>query len=151
MSLSETGDVYTWGWNESGQLALPTRSLAEDRETVTGKSESQLLIFALFCHSRLLDIGWPATLQCLEGTCDILGTLGYSTGAPSGRDCGKTDAQHLLGMEGLGALAWELESIVLHRAGALVCAAQGQFITVVVIVTLTASLKPQDWMNMVLK
>ncbi|XP_035868240.1 RCC1 domain-containing protein 1 isoform X2 [Phyllostomus discolor] len=35
--VSETGDVYTWGWNESGQLALPTRSLAEDRETVTGE------------------------------------------------------------------------------------------------------------------
>ncbi|XP_069899398.1 RCC1 domain-containing protein 1 isoform X1 [Dipodomys merriami] len=27
--LSETGDVYIWGWNESGQLALPTRRLAE--------------------------------------------------------------------------------------------------------------------------
>ncbi|XP_053768363.1 RCC1 domain-containing protein 1 isoform X3 [Desmodus rotundus] len=36
--VSETGDVYTWGWNESGQLALPTKSLAEDRETVTGKT-----------------------------------------------------------------------------------------------------------------
>ncbi|XP_053437892.1 RCC1 domain-containing protein 1 isoform X2 [Nycticebus coucang] len=29
--VSETGDIYIWGWNESGQLALPTRSLAEDR------------------------------------------------------------------------------------------------------------------------
>lgn len=36
--VSEAGDVYTWGWNESGQLALPTRSLAEDRETVTGET-----------------------------------------------------------------------------------------------------------------
>nr|XP_035159747.2 RCC1 domain-containing protein 1 [Callithrix jacchus]XP_054113227.1 RCC1 domain-containing protein 1 [Callithrix jacchus]XP_054113228.1 RCC1 domain-containing protein 1 [Callithrix jacchus]XP_054113229.1 RCC1 domain-containing protein 1 [Callithrix jacchus]XP_054113230.1 RCC1 domain-containing protein 1 [Callithrix jacchus]XP_054113231.1 RCC1 domain-containing protein 1 [Callithrix jacchus]XP_054113232.1 RCC1 domain-containing protein 1 [Callithrix jacchus]XP_054113233.1 RCC1 domain-conta len=32
--VSETGDIYIWGWNESGQLALPTRSLAEDGETV---------------------------------------------------------------------------------------------------------------------
>ncbi|XP_037586442.1 RCC1 domain-containing protein 1 [Cebus imitator] len=31
--VSETGDIYIWGWNESGQLALPTRSLAEDGET----------------------------------------------------------------------------------------------------------------------
>ncbi|KAM7048597.1 RCC1 domain-containing protein 1 isoform 2-T2 [Molossus nigricans] len=36
--VSETGDIYIWGWNESGQLALPTRSLAEDRKTVTGEA-----------------------------------------------------------------------------------------------------------------
>ncbi|KAL2791035.1 RCC1 domain-containing protein 1 [Daubentonia madagascariensis] len=35
--VSETGDIYIWGWNESGQLALPTRSLAEDRKTATGE------------------------------------------------------------------------------------------------------------------
>uniref|UniRef100_A0A8C5UW28 RCC1 domain containing 1 n=1 Tax=Microcebus murinus TaxID=30608 RepID=A0A8C5UW28_MICMU len=33
----KTGDIYVWGWNESGQLALPTRSLAEDRRTATGE------------------------------------------------------------------------------------------------------------------
>ncbi|XP_004370699.1 RCC1 domain-containing protein 1 [Trichechus manatus latirostris] len=33
--VSETGDIYTWGWNESGQLALPSRSLAEEGRTVT--------------------------------------------------------------------------------------------------------------------
>ncbi|XP_051004747.1 RCC1 domain-containing protein 1 [Acomys russatus] len=32
--LSETGDVYIWGWNESGQLALPTRSTAGERTAV---------------------------------------------------------------------------------------------------------------------
>ncbi|EFB25922.1 hypothetical protein PANDA_008494, partial [Ailuropoda melanoleuca] len=32
--VSEAGDIYIWGWNESGQLALPTRSLAEDGKTV---------------------------------------------------------------------------------------------------------------------
>ncbi|XP_029808161.1 RCC1 domain-containing protein 1 [Suricata suricatta] len=31
--VSETGDIYIWGWNESGQLALPSRSLAEDGKT----------------------------------------------------------------------------------------------------------------------
>uniref|UniRef100_A0A8D1D8G2 RCC1 domain-containing protein 1 n=1 Tax=Sus scrofa TaxID=9823 RepID=A0A8D1D8G2_PIG len=34
--VSETGDIYIWGWNESGQLALPARSLAEDGKTITG-------------------------------------------------------------------------------------------------------------------
>lgn len=41
-SLSETGDIYIWGWNESGQLALPTRSLAEDKKTVNGKGKANL-------------------------------------------------------------------------------------------------------------
>ncbi|XP_007943342.1 RCC1 domain-containing protein 1 [Orycteropus afer afer] len=36
--VSETGDIYIWGWNESGQLALPTRSLAEEGKTVAGKA-----------------------------------------------------------------------------------------------------------------
>ncbi|XP_014405110.1 PREDICTED: RCC1 domain-containing protein 1 [Myotis brandtii] len=38
----ETGDIYIWGWNESGQLALPTRGLAEDRETVAGEEATAL-------------------------------------------------------------------------------------------------------------
>ncbi|XP_023566266.1 RCC1 domain-containing protein 1 isoform X1 [Octodon degus] len=39
--VSETRDLYIWGWNESGQLALPTRSLAEDKRTVTGEGLNQ--------------------------------------------------------------------------------------------------------------
>ncbi|XP_075570627.1 RCC1 domain-containing protein 1 [Pelecanus crispus] len=30
-SVSEAGDLYMWGWNESGQLALPSKTLAEER------------------------------------------------------------------------------------------------------------------------
>ncbi|KAF4792584.1 RCC1 domain containing 1 [Turdus rufiventris] len=30
-SISEAGDLYVWGWNESGQLALPSKALAEER------------------------------------------------------------------------------------------------------------------------
>ncbi|XP_062498695.1 RCC1 domain-containing protein 1 isoform X2 [Pezoporus occidentalis] len=30
-SVSEAGDLYMWGWNESGQLALPCKALAEER------------------------------------------------------------------------------------------------------------------------
>ncbi|ELK18281.1 RCC1 domain-containing protein 1 [Pteropus alecto] len=36
--VSETGDIYIWGWNESGQLALPTRSLVEDKKAVAGQA-----------------------------------------------------------------------------------------------------------------
>uniref|UniRef100_A0A8D2AXR4 RCC1 domain containing 1 n=1 Tax=Sciurus vulgaris TaxID=55149 RepID=A0A8D2AXR4_SCIVU len=35
LCVSEIGDIYIWGWNESGQLALPARSLAEDKKTFT--------------------------------------------------------------------------------------------------------------------
>ncbi|CAM4531031.1 RCC1 domain-containing protein 1 [Lepidochelys kempii] len=31
VSVSEGGDLYAWGWNESGQLALPCKALAEKR------------------------------------------------------------------------------------------------------------------------
>ncbi|XP_026504212.1 RCC1 domain-containing protein 1 [Terrapene carolina triunguis] len=31
VSVSEGGDLYVWGWNESGQLALPSKALAEKR------------------------------------------------------------------------------------------------------------------------
>lgn len=41
MCVSETRDLYVWGWNESGQLALPARSLAEDKRTVTGEGLNQ--------------------------------------------------------------------------------------------------------------
>ncbi|KAM8804350.1 RCC1 domain-containing protein 1 [Eudromia elegans] len=29
-TVSESGDLYVWGWNESGQLALPSKALAEE-------------------------------------------------------------------------------------------------------------------------
>uniref|UniRef100_A0A8B9UZZ8 4Fe-4S ferredoxin-type domain-containing protein n=1 Tax=Anas zonorhyncha TaxID=75864 RepID=A0A8B9UZZ8_9AVES len=30
--LAEGGDLYMWGWNESGQLALPSKAVAEEQE-----------------------------------------------------------------------------------------------------------------------
>ncbi|VFV40759.1 rcc1 domain-containing protein [Lynx pardinus] len=36
--MAETGDIYIWGWNESGQLALPSRSLAEVGKTAAGEA-----------------------------------------------------------------------------------------------------------------
>ncbi|XP_074151288.1 RCC1 domain-containing protein 1 isoform X1 [Sminthopsis crassicaudata] len=38
LCVSETGDLYIWGWNESGQLALPSRTIAEREKTVAGAS-----------------------------------------------------------------------------------------------------------------
>ncbi|XP_074862630.1 RCC1 domain-containing protein 1 isoform X6 [Carettochelys insculpta] len=35
ISVSEAGDLYVWGWNESGQLALPSLALAEKRLPAT--------------------------------------------------------------------------------------------------------------------
>ncbi|XP_075431589.1 RCC1 domain-containing protein 1 isoform X1 [Ascaphus truei] len=31
VSVSEGGDIYCWGWNESGQLGLPSKTLAQER------------------------------------------------------------------------------------------------------------------------
>ncbi|XP_071425033.1 RCC1 domain-containing protein 1 isoform X2 [Pithys albifrons albifrons] len=30
-TVSEAGDLYVWGWNESGQLALPSKALVEEQ------------------------------------------------------------------------------------------------------------------------
>ncbi|XP_027707232.1 RCC1 domain-containing protein 1 [Vombatus ursinus] len=38
LCVSEAGDLYIWGWNESGQLALPSRAIAEREKTVAGAS-----------------------------------------------------------------------------------------------------------------
>uniref|UniRef100_A0A8C0IR85 RCC1 domain containing 1 n=1 Tax=Chelonoidis abingdonii TaxID=106734 RepID=A0A8C0IR85_CHEAB len=35
VSVSEGGDLYVWGWNEAGQLALPSKALAEKRAPAT--------------------------------------------------------------------------------------------------------------------
>lgn len=43
--VTQTGDIYIWGWNESGQLALPTRSGTEnkaEREEATELNEDGL-------------------------------------------------------------------------------------------------------------
>ncbi|XP_059227532.1 RCC1 domain-containing protein 1 isoform X1 [Mustela nigripes] len=58
--VSETGDIYVWGWNESGQLALPSRSLAEDGKTVAREA------------------GRPH-----EGDSDMRRTVGSEDGAPA--------------------------------------------------------------------
>ncbi|KZS07808.1 putative RCC1 domain-containing protein 1 [Daphnia magna] len=50
-ALSESGDVYVWGWNESGQLGLPCRNLSDSycksNECVSIQSEPRLLDHAM--------------------------------------------------------------------------------------------------------
>ncbi|XP_014808238.1 PREDICTED: RCC1 domain-containing protein 1 isoform X2 [Calidris pugnax] len=44
-SVSEAGDLYVWGWNESGQLALPSKALAEEQaqaEDTGGAGDAEL-------------------------------------------------------------------------------------------------------------
>lgn len=44
-SVSEAGDLYMWGWNESGQLALPSKALAQERaqNEDTGAGNTKLM------------------------------------------------------------------------------------------------------------
>lgn len=93
ISLSETGDIYIWGWNESGQLALPTRTLAEDKKTVAGQGEAQL-DFHTFLLVLLVAIRWPESLQYSEGACDVLGTRGHTAGLWDGAWQGWCQCQH---------------------------------------------------------
>lgn len=39
--LPQRQEIFVWGWNESGQLALPTKSLAEDGKTTAGEGEGR--------------------------------------------------------------------------------------------------------------
>ncbi|OBS60702.1 hypothetical protein A6R68_08168 [Neotoma lepida] len=64
--VSETGDIYIWGWNESGQLALPIRSLAEDKKTVSGKA-TELSEDCLKGEEAAMDnIGAPAPFIAIQ-------------------------------------------------------------------------------------
>ncbi|XP_060035474.1 RCC1 domain-containing protein 1 isoform X5 [Erinaceus europaeus] len=62
--VSESGDIYIWGWNESGQLALPTRSLAGDKSAI-GQGTGELYTW-----------GWEQLIGA-----PIVAVLGPETGA----------------------------------------------------------------------
>eukprot|EP00062_Callorhinchus_milii_P002576 gi/632939197/ref/XP_007908141.1/ PREDICTED: RCC1 domain-containing protein 1 [Callorhinchus milii] len=44
VSASESGDLYLWGWNESGQLGLPTKSCCKNKGQLKKCSEEGTLI-----------------------------------------------------------------------------------------------------------
>ncbi|KAG5273945.1 hypothetical protein AALO_G00157470 [Alosa alosa] len=62
--ISEGGDLYMWGWNESGQLGLPSRRCREEaeqnKETVQSESEQEETVEDVFISIQafpaLLDI-----------------------------------------------------------------------------------------------
>lgn len=63
--LSETGDIYIWGWNESGQLALPTRNGTEKktvREEATELDDDGLKGE----EAALADVGAPAHFIAIQ-------------------------------------------------------------------------------------
>jgi alpha-tubulin suppressor-like RCC1 family protein len=42
----ECGDIYCWGWNESGQLGLPCKTVKEKRQTVSKQNELHKMFHA---------------------------------------------------------------------------------------------------------
>lgn len=51
------GDLYVWGWNESGQLGLPSRGLRKAPQQQsgqqTGKWQNSIIIIFLLTHSAI--------------------------------------------------------------------------------------------------
>ncbi|XP_069078749.1 RCC1 domain-containing protein 1 isoform X1 [Pleurodeles waltl] len=43
VSISVAGDLYIWGWNESGQLGFPSKKLAEDSLHVTHFTQKEIV------------------------------------------------------------------------------------------------------------
>uniref|UniRef100_A0A8C4XQX0 RCC1 domain-containing protein 1 n=1 Tax=Falco tinnunculus TaxID=100819 RepID=A0A8C4XQX0_FALTI len=69
-SVSEAGDLYMWGWNESGQLALPSKGLAEERaqDEDTGAGEGAGTAFiSIQAFPALLDL--PQDLEVSKVSC----------------------------------------------------------------------------------
>ncbi|KAM6257019.1 RCC1 domain-containing protein 1 [Porphyrio hochstetteri] len=52
-SVSEAGDLYMWGWNESGQLGLPSKALAQERAEGTAAGEEAAGDTGLTPHQEL--------------------------------------------------------------------------------------------------
>ncbi|XP_074925872.1 RCC1 domain-containing protein 1 isoform X2 [Chelonoidis abingdonii] len=83
VSVSEGGDLYVWGWNEAGQLALPSKALAEKRapatasvsqheEPCTGQAELKLTHPEAALAAEAADFisiqAFPALLDLPEGS-----------------------------------------------------------------------------------
>ncbi|XP_045429392.1 RCC1 domain-containing protein 1 isoform X5 [Pipistrellus kuhlii] len=67
--VGETGDIYVWGWNESGQLALPARGLAEDGQTDAGEGTGELYTwgwgkYGQLGHGDTASRDRPRRVQC---------------------------------------------------------------------------------------
>ena len=56
----EFGDVYMWGWNETGQLGLPCQNIQEATSRY-GKTHTQVLIADIFkgiCYGNDVTSTW---------------------------------------------------------------------------------------------
>lgn len=64
--LSETGDIYIWGWNEAGQLALPIKSPAEDETAVRGEATELNEDCLKGEEAAMADVGAPAPFIAIQ-------------------------------------------------------------------------------------
>lgn len=54
-AVSDCGDIYVWGWNESGQLALPRRPTSTTDTTTTITTTTMEEFVSVECLPHLLD------------------------------------------------------------------------------------------------
>lgn len=70
-ALSDIGDVYLWGWNESGQLGVPVQSVSTALDPIVldipGQSVSEKDVKAMACGSRF------TVVLLADGQCFICG------------------------------------------------------------------------------
>uniref|UniRef100_A0A8C2MM55 RCC1 domain containing 1 n=1 Tax=Cricetulus griseus TaxID=10029 RepID=A0A8C2MM55_CRIGR len=64
--VSETGDIYIWGWNESGQLALPIKSSAEDKMAVRREATELNEDSLKGEEAAMADVGAPALFIAIQ-------------------------------------------------------------------------------------
>ncbi|CAH7342103.1 RCC1 domain-containing protein 1 [Phodopus roborovskii] len=64
--VSETGDIYIWGWNESGQLALPIKSPAEDKTPMRGEGTEWNEDSLEGEEAAMADVGAPAHFIAIQ-------------------------------------------------------------------------------------
>uniref|UniRef100_A0A8C5LZ88 RCC1 domain-containing protein 1 n=1 Tax=Leptobrachium leishanense TaxID=445787 RepID=A0A8C5LZ88_9ANUR len=70
--ISDGGDIYCWGWNESGQLGLPSKTLAQERGdtevTITGDDRDEGSEFiTIQSFPALIDL--PQESEALKISC----------------------------------------------------------------------------------
>uniref|UniRef100_A0A8C6SNC0 RCC1 domain containing 1 n=1 Tax=Neogobius melanostomus TaxID=47308 RepID=A0A8C6SNC0_9GOBI len=65
--ISETADLYVWGWNESGQLGLPSRGVRKAQgQNICGKEEDKEIFISIQAFPALLDLNPPCEIKAVS-------------------------------------------------------------------------------------